>query len=214
MVIKLGYARVSTAKQKTGNQLDSLQAAGCSEIFEDKGVSGAKNRHSDEMAALFARVRELRDQGEEVEVCVVKLDRFSRSLSDLLQGVGELGALGASFRALDGFVYDATSPMSRFQLQMLGALAEFERSLIRSRMDEGREAKVEKGLKLGRKPKLTQAAVDAIRLGHSLGKSPDELAKEWHVSKALVGRVLGIYPSLSPYFSLDEWEAAKEGANV
>lgn len=216
MTIKLGYARASTKGQSTENQHAALDAAGCSKIYEDHGVSGAKNSTSPGYAALFERVRELRAAGEEVEVCVVKLDRFSRSLSALLRGVEELAQLGASFRALDGFAYDATSPMSRFQLQMLGALAEFERSLIRSRMDEGREAKVAKGLRIGRKPKLTRAAVNAIRAGYANGegKSPDALAKDWKISKALVGRVLGIYPSLPPYFTLDEWEEAKAKAGA
>lgn len=213
-MVKLGYSRGSTAHQKTDNQKETLRAYGVTQIFDDSGVSGSKNHQSAEYAALFARVKELRDQGEEVEVCVVKLDRFSRSLRDLLDGVEELGRLGASFRALDGFVYDATSPMSRLQLQMLGALAEFERSLIRSRMDEGRAAKVARGLKLGKKPKLTRAAVAAISAGYSDGKSPDELAKDWKVSKSLIGRVLGIYPSLPPYVTLDEWEEAKDAANA
>lgn len=214
-MVKLGYARVSTAHQKTDNQKETLRAAGCSEIFDDSGVSGSKNHESAEYAALFARVKELRDQGEEVEVCVVKLDRFSRSTRALLESVEILGTLGASFTALDGaFTYDASSPWSRLQLQMFGALAEFERSLIRSRMDEGRAAKVAKGLKLGKRPKLTRAAVAAISAGYADGKSPDELAKDWKVSKSLIGRVLGIYPSLPPYVTLDEWEEAKEAANA
>lgn len=216
MTIRLGYARASTKGQKLEIQHASLTAAGCTEIFDDLGVSGAKNSGSKGFTALFERVRELRVAGEEVEVCVVKLDRFSRSLSALLRGVEDLDQLGASFRALDGFTYDAGSAMSRLQLQMLGALAEFERSLIRSRMDEGREVAVAKGLRLGKKPKLTRAAVEAIRAGYAdgEGKSPDTLAKEWKISKALVGRVLGIYPSLPPYFTLDEWEEAKAKAGT
>lgn len=214
-MIKLGYARVSTGKQKTDNQADRLQAAGCSEIFPDKAVSGASNRSAEGFTKLMARVAELRAEGQEVQVCVTKFDRYSRSLEELLVSIRELDALGAHFHAIDdGFIYDPSSPFSKLILQVFGALAEFERSLIRSRMDEGRDAKVAKGLRLGKKPKLTRAAVNAIRDGYAQEKSPDQLAKEWKLSKSTVGRVLGIYPSLAPYVTLDEWEEAKAAADV
>ena len=216
MTIRLGYARVSTANQKTDNQEDTLQAAGCSELFVDQAVSGSKNHESDQYAALFARVRELREQGEEVMVCVVKLDRFSRSLRALLEGVEELGRLGASFTALsDSFTYDASSPMSKLMLQMLGALAEFERSLITSRMSEGMEAKVAKGLIRGQKPKLRSSAVAVIRAAYAAGDStPGKLAKEWGVSRSTIIRVLELPGFVKPYTTLDEWEKAKEQASA
>lgn len=222
---RLGYARVSTVHQKTDNQHDQLRAAGCSELFSDHAVSGAKNHESEQYRALFARARELRSQGHEVTVCVVKLDRFSRSLQALLTGVEELGQLGASFTALaDSFTYDATSPMSKLMLQMLGALAEFERSLITSRMSEGMEAKVAKGLRRGQKPKLKLAEVRAIRSSYaeSIGAevdpserlTPGKLAKEWGVSRSTIVRVLELPGFEKPYISLDEWQQAKEQADA
>lgn len=215
---QLGYARVSTANQKTDNQVAKLQDAGCSEIFEDPAVSGKTNHEGKQFKALMDRVRELRDQGEEVMVCVVKLDRFSRSLLALLEGVETLGKLGASFVALDdGFVYDATSPMNKLQLQMLGALAEFERSLIRSRLEEGMEMKVAKGLLRGPKPKLSTAAVKAIRASHATevpAPSPGKLSKEWGVSRSTIVRVLELPGFKKPYTTRDEWEKAKELANA
>jgi len=222
---RLGYARVSTVHQKTDNQHEQLRAAGCSELFSDHAVSGAKNHESEQYRALFDRARELRSQGHEVTVCVVKLDRFSRSLQALLTGVEELGQLGASFTALaDSFTYDATSPMSKLMLQMLGALAEFERSLITSRMNEGMEAKVAKGLRRGQKPKLKLAEVRAIRSSYaeSIGAevdpserlTPGKLAKEWGVSRSTIIRVLELPGFEKPYISLDEWQAAKEVADA
>jgi len=222
---RLGYARVSTVNQKTDNQLNQLQAAGCTEQFSDHAVSGSRNHESEQYRALFERVRELRIQGHEVTVCVVKLDRFSRSLQALLTGVEELGQLGASFTALaDSFTYDASSPMSKLMLQMLGALAEFERSLITSRMSEGMEAKVAKGLRRGQKPKLKLAEVKAIRSSYaesiaSGGDSserltPGKLAKEWGVSRSTIIRVLELPGFEKPYISLDEWQAAKEVADA
>lgn len=215
MVIKLGYARVSTFKQSTRNQHDLLKAAGCSEIFDDPGVSGTQNHLGPVMQALFARVIELREQGEQVAVCVTVVDRFSRDTVAMIEGVTRLGKLGASFEPLDGFLaYRANDPGSELMLTIYAGIAQYERAQIKGRMDEGREIKVAKGLKLGAKPKLTQAAVDAIRLGYCLGKKPGQLATEWKISKTLAGRVLGIYPSLPPYTSLDAWEAAKEKANA
>lgn len=216
MTIKLGYARVSTSNQSTENQENQLSEAGCSEIFVDRAVSGSKNHESSEYAALFARVKELREEGNDVVVCVVKLDRFSRSLKDLLEGVEELGKLGASFAALsDNFTYDANSPMSKLILSMLGSLAEFERSLITSRMNEGMEAKVAKGLIRGQKPKLRSSAVKAIRAAYAAGgTTPGKLAKEWGASRSTIIRVLELPGFTKPYVTLDEWEKAKELANA
>lgn len=213
---KLGYARVSTSNQSTENQEKQLSEAGCSELFVDRAVSGSKNHESSEYAALFARVKELRGEGHVVTVCVVKLDRFSRSLKDLLEGVEELGKLGASFSALsDSFTYDAASPMSKLMLSMLGSLAEFERSLITSRMNEGMDAKVAKGLIRGQKPKLRSSAVKAIRAAHTAGDTtPGALAKEWGVSRSTVIRVLELPGFSKPYVTLDAWELAKERANA
>lgn len=215
---QLGYARVSTANQKTDNQVSKLRDAGCSEVFEDPAVSGKNNHEGKQFRALMNRVRELRDQGEEVMVCVVKLDRFSRSLLALLEGVEALGKIGASFVALDdAFVYDATSPMNKLQLQMLGALAEFERSLIRGRLDEGMEIKVGKGLLRGPKPKLSAAAVKAIRASHATEvptPSPGKLSKEWGVSRSTIVRVLELPGYKKPYTTLDDWEAGKAAANA
>lgn len=216
MTVKLGYARVSTANQNTENQEKQLTEAGCSELFVDRAVSGSKNHESTEYAALFARVKELREEGHDVVVCVVKLDRFSRSLRALLEGVEELGKLGASFTALsDSFTYDATSPMSKLMLSMLGSLAEFERSLISVRMQEGMEAKVAKGLIRGQKPKLRSSAVKAIRAAYAAGDStPGKLAKEWGASRSTIIRVLELPGFTKPYVTLDEWEKAKELANA
>lgn len=216
MTIKLGYARVSTHNQRTDNQEAVLREAGCSEVFSDEAVSGSKNHRSPKYRALMDRARELRAQGEEVVVVVSKLDRFSRSMKALLEGVEELGEMGASFEALDGgFKYEANSPFSTLMLHILGALAEFERSLIVSRMAEGMEAKVAKGLRRGPKPKLTQAQVDAIRQAWATGTKTDaELAKDWKVGRTTIQRVLGIRGFEESYTTLDQWEAAKAAANV
>lgn len=216
MTTRIGYARVSTVNQKTDNQRVKLQAAGCSELFIDDAVSGAKNSRSEQYRALMARVKELREQGEEVKVCVTKLDRFSRSTRDLLEGVEELAGMGAGFEAIDNaFTYEPASAFSELMLTTLGAVATFERSLIVSRMSEGMEAKVSKGLKRGQKPKLNSASVKAIRASYAAEKqSPAKLAKDWGVSRSTIIRVLELPGFQKPYVSLDEWLLAKERANA
>jgi DNA invertase Pin-like site-specific DNA recombinase len=211
----IGYARVSTSNQNTDNQVQLLKESGCTEVFIDEAISGSNNHHSDVYRSLMARVKELRDQGHIVTVRVTKLDRWSRSTQHMLEGVEELGEMGASFEALNGgFAFDANSPTSTLILTVMAAVAEFERELIRSRMAEGREAKKVKGLLFGPKPKLTQAAVNAITATYKTGTTTDrKLAGEWGVSRSTIARVLGLYGHTAPYVSLDQWEAAKKKAN-
>jgi DNA invertase Pin-like site-specific DNA recombinase len=210
-----GYARVSTAGQSTDNQVDALKESGCTEVFVENAVSGSRNHLAPQYRALIKRAKELREDGDDVTVRVTKLDRFSRSTQHLLEGVKELGDVGVSFEALyDNFTHDAKSPMSRLLLTMMGALAEFERELIRSRMAEGRAAKRAKGQISGQKPALRLAAVEAIRASYATGTTTDrQLAAQWNVSRSTIDRVLGIHGFTKPYISLDEWEAAKKKAN-
>lgn len=211
MKIALGYARVSTAGQSTDNQVDLLNKSGCSEVFIDQAVSGSRNHRSSEYRALMARVKELRADGIDVVVRVTKLDRFSRSTQHLLEGVGELGELSASFEALDGgFTFDAKSPMSVFMLTIFGALAQFERELIKSRMAEGREAVKAKGMPFGPTPALKQVEVEAIRTEFAKGLATDrQLATKWQVSRSTIQRVIGIYGHKTAYISKEQFEAAK-----
>lgn len=208
----LGYARVSTAGQRTDNQVELLEAAGATEVFAEK-VSGSRNAHSSTYRDLFDRVRELTDEGYRVTVVVTKLDRFSRSLTDLLHGVQELADLGATFLTLDNSLnYDPDSPASKFQLQVFGALAEFERALINSRTAEGRKAAREKGVKFGHPPKLKQKDVDSIKADHeSCRWTPAQIANRNSTSRSTVLRVLGLYGA-GPYQTREEWEAEKRAA--
>ncbi|MGL3198362.1 MULTISPECIES: recombinase family protein [Curtobacterium] len=220
MTIKLGYARVSTNKQSTDNQMDALLAAGCApeNIYEDQSVSGETNGSSPRYLALFERVRELREQGEDVAVVVTKIDRLSRDTITMIGSVLDLGRMGASFEPLDGFLaYRPNDPGSEFMLTIYAGVVQLDRAQIIARMKEGRDYKVGKGLRLGQKPKLTLAAVNAIRSSYETTKpkpSPQTLAAQWDVSRPTIIRVLGLPGAKAPYVSLDEWQAAKEAANV
>ena len=126
--MKYGYARVSTTDQNPDLQLDALKAAGCECLFIDR-ASGATTKRP-ELARLLSAVSE----GD--QVIVWKLDRFARSLSDMLKLANELREAGADLVSLNDPI-DTTSAMGRFTFQLMGALAELERSVIQERTNAG-----------------------------------------------------------------------------
>jgi DNA invertase Pin-like site-specific DNA recombinase len=145
----VGYARVSTDDQTLDPQRDALRAAGCEQVFEDEGVSGATRRRPGLDEALSAL------RAGDVPV-VWKLDRLGRSLSHLIEIVTALGDRGIDFRSLTEAI-DTTNAGGRLILHMMGALAEFERSLISERTRAGMRAARRRGRHVGRPPVLTEA---------------------------------------------------------
>src|ERR671934_1736934 len=142
-----GYARVSTNGQDLGSQEAELVAAGCAKVFKEK-VSGAKTDRA-EPAKVIRRL-------EPGDVLVVtRLDRLARSTRDLLNIVATIREREAGFRSLTDTWADTTTPHGRLMLTVLGGLAEFERELIRARTDEGRKRALARGVRFGRKPKLS-----------------------------------------------------------
>ena len=132
----IGYARVSTDEQTTDPQIDALKAAGCQTILREHGSGGDRARPE------LKRALERCGRGD--VLVVVRIDRLARSLSHLLEIIETLDARGAGFRSL-GDPIDTTSPQGRFTLQILGAVAEFERALIRERTKAGLKAARERG---------------------------------------------------------------------
>jgi DNA invertase Pin-like site-specific DNA recombinase len=145
--LKYGYARVSTDDQNTALQLAALKKAGCKTIFKDEGISGATVKRP----ALARCLKKLR-AGD--TLIVWKLDRLGRSLRDLLTMLDELRAQGVKFRSLTEHI-DTETPAGRAMWQIIGVLAELERSLIAERTRAGVKAAKARGVKFGRKPKLT-----------------------------------------------------------
>mgnify|MGYP003148988473 CR=1 FL=1 len=146
----IGYARVSTADQDLALQLDALQAAGCDRVFEER-ASGAR---SDRPV-----LAEAMDYAREGDVLVVwRLDRLGRSLKDLISNVEQLRARGVGFRSLAESV-DTTTAGGQLVFHLFGALAEFERELIRERTMAGLAAARARGRKGGRPAKMTRAKV-------------------------------------------------------
>ena len=149
----IGYARVSTDGQGTDPQRDELRAAGCHDILEEH-ASGA-----DRSRPVLARI--LRDMRRGDTLVVVRLDRLARSVSHLLAVIEQLEAAGAHFRSLRDPI-DTTTPQGMFSLQVLGAVAQLERSLIAERTKAGLRAARARG-RIGGNPGLRARDPDAIR---------------------------------------------------
>ncbi len=149
----IGYARVSTDDQGTTPQRDELRAAGCHDILEEH-ASGA-----DRTRPVLARL--LRDIRRGDTLVVVRLDRLARSVSHLLAVIDQLEAAGAHFRSLRDPI-DTSTPQGMFSLQVLGAVAQLERSLIAERTKAGLRAARARG-RIGGNPGLRTRDPDAIR---------------------------------------------------
>ncbi|GJE02708.1 DNA-invertase hin [Methylobacterium isbiliense] len=152
----VGYARVSTQDQRPELQLDALRQAGCERIFVEK-ASGASLERSELTAALSY----MRAGAGDVLV-VWKLDRLARSLRQLIETVEGLEQRGIGFRSLTEAI-DTTSAGGRLTFHIFGAMAEFERSIIRERTRAGLDAARARGRKGGRPPALTKKDLAATR---------------------------------------------------
>jgi DNA invertase Pin-like site-specific DNA recombinase len=153
-----GYARVSTDGQSVDAQVKQLREAGAEKVFRET-ASGAKS----DRAQLRRALAEL---GKGDVLIVTRLDRLARSTRDLLNTVEDIAAKKAGFKSLADTWADSTTAHGRLMLAVLGGLAEFERALIHTRTGEGGERAKARGVKMGRKPKLTPHQMrEAIRRG-------------------------------------------------
>ena len=179
----IGYARVSTDDQNLALQRDALAAAGCEKIYEDK-TSGAKAERPGLALAL-----EVARAGD--TLIVWRLDRLGRSLKDLIVLAEGLDKRGVGLRSLKEAL-DTTSSGGRLVFHMFGALAEFERDLIRERTRAGLSAARARG-RLGGRPKLLSP--EKRRLAVQLYR-----AKEHSIAE--ICRLMGISkPTLYSYLA-------------
>jgi DNA invertase Pin-like site-specific DNA recombinase len=174
----IGYVRVSTAEQNTVRQLDGLQL---DKVFTDH--ASGKDTNRPELRACLEYLRE----GD--ELVVHSMDRLGRSLVDLRRTVDELTGRGVSVRFVKEnltFTADHSDPCALLMLSVMGAVAEFERSLILERQREGIAVAKREGKYKGRKPALSreQAAEVVRRLAEK--ESATALAAEFGVSRATI----------------------------
>ena len=177
----IGYARVSTDGQSLDAQVAELMAAGASRIFDEK-VSGIITERAALKRALDAV------QAGDILI-VTRLDRLARSTRDLLNILDTLGKKGAGFRSHHDAWADTTTPHGRLMLTVLGGLAEFERELILARTGEGRRRARERGVRLGRRPKLTPHQRREALERRERGESITEIARSYAVHHTTIGRL-------------------------
>ena len=176
-----GYARVSTDGQTLDAQVTQLKAAGAEKVFREK-VSGAQTDR-----AQLARLLRALEPGD--VVLVTRLDRLARSTRDLLNVLAAVGEKEAGFRSLHDTWADTTTPHGRLMLTVLGGLAEFERDLIRSRTSEGRERAKARGVRLGRKPRLTPHQIREAMARREAGEPLTEIGRSYNVSHSTISRL-------------------------
>jgi DNA invertase Pin-like site-specific DNA recombinase len=154
MLMQIGYARVSTQDQNPALQLDALQNADCEKIFMEK-ASGAQ-RERPELKAALDYIR----PGD--TLVVWKLDRLARSIRQLIDTIESLEARGIGFRSLTEAI-DTTTPSGKLIFHIFGALAEFERSVIRERTKAGLVSARARGKRGGRPPAWNATDITAAK---------------------------------------------------
>ncbi len=186
---KLFYARTSSTGQQNSldAQIERAKAEGVKarHIYAEK-VSGKNAKNRPELQRLLGNVRE----GD--VVLVSKLDRIARSMLDLMKILETFEAEGVGFKVLDQEGIDTTTPTGKLTLQVLGSVAEFERSLIDERRTEGikryRERLAKEGKKPGRTPK--QIDLDKLQALRDQGLSVADAARELGVSRRTAYRAI------------------------
>ncbi len=171
----IGYARVSTHDQNLDLQQDSLYAAGCEKIFVDE-LSGAK--------AARPGLQQAMDSLREGDVLMVwRLDRLGRSLRNLLELVEKLKERKVGFRSLQESMDTSTSG-GNLIFQVFGALAEFERNIIRDRTNAGLAAARARGRTGGRPKKLDEHQRQLVTRFYREGTPIPEILKTVKISKS------------------------------
>ena len=197
MTLAFGYVRAST-QEETRQGSNERQKAIIKEyaksrgyeleFFEERAKSGKNTQRPD-----FERMLKSLDAKPKV-VIVAKIDRFARSLSDLLRMLEHLDQKGIGFVSVNDPGIDTTTPNGRLLLQILGAFAEFERNMINSRTKAGREHAMNRGVRFGRPPLKTRngSFIDrrkVIELNEK-GLSARAIAKSMECSITPVLRIL------------------------
>ena len=178
---KIGYIRVSSADQNKDRQLTGIKL---DKTFFDEASGKDKDRPGLRDLLSFVREKDV--------VVVHSMDRLARNLDDLKQIVNEITDKGASIEFINEnltFTGD-DNPISLLLLSVLGAIAEFERSLIKERRDEGIRLAKLRGAYKGKQKYLTRATVDDIRTQVDAGITKSRIAKKYGISRATLYRYL------------------------
>jgi DNA invertase Pin-like site-specific DNA recombinase len=182
----IGYARVSTSDQTLDLQKDALQKAGCDRIFTDT-ASGAKAERSG-LDQAFSHIR----AGD--TLVVWRLDRLGRSLKHLIEAITALNTRGIGFKSITESI-DTTTSGGKLVFHIFGALAEFERDIIKERTQAGLTAARARGRKGGRPKALTsRKAQQALTLYNDKHNTIDEICRTLNISRATLYRYIKNQP--------------------
>ena len=179
-VFVVGYARVSTDAQSNEVQKSALIAEGCRVIYQEK-MSGVRR----DRPALLRMISQLREGDV---VVAYRLDRMGRDFRQLLDIITEIRKRGAHFKTLDGvFRMDTRDDaMGNLIFMLFAALAEFERAQILERTSAGRANALAKGVKMGRKPVMTERDIADAGAMYAGGMVLKDIAERMGVSKSTV----------------------------
>jgi DNA invertase Pin-like site-specific DNA recombinase len=177
----IGYARVSTDGQSLESQQSALQAAGAEKVYAEKISGTATDRKA--LAKAIAAL----NAGD--VLLVTRLDRLARSTRDLLNVLASVSEKGAGFRSLADAMIDTTSPHGKLIIAVLGALAEFERSMILARTADGRRRAQARGVQFGRKPKLSAFQVSEALARRANGEALADIGRSYGVSHSTISRL-------------------------
>ena len=171
---RVGYIRVSSLDQNTDRQLEGVNL---DKVFTDK--ASGKDTARPQLQAAFEYLRE----GD--LLLVHSMDRLARSVDDLRRLVLDLTKKGVHVQFVkENLTFTGEdSPMSNLLLSLLGAVAEFERSMIRERQREGIALAKKAGVYKGRKPSLTPMQIAEIRKRVAAGEKKTELSAEYGISR-------------------------------
>jgi len=185
----VAYVRVSSTDQNLGRQLEAI--GDVDRVFEEKVSGGSRTDRS----ALLDCIRYVRD-GDTVKVA--SMDRLARSLGDLRDIVDEITAKGASVHFVkeqQTYSRDTDDAIGRLMLNLLGAFAEFERTLIRERQRDGIRIAKTAGKYKGRARKLTDAQITDARRRVSAGVPKTTIARDLSIDRTTLYRMLATPPS-------------------
>ena len=180
-VMQIGYARTSTTDQVAGfdAQRRDLKAAGCKKVFAEQ-VSSVAEREQ-----LMAALEYLRDGDV---LTVTKLDRIARSVRELMEIVHRIEEKGAGLRIL-AMNLDTTTPTGRLMLQVLGAVAEFERAIMLERQREG-IAKAKAAGKYKGRARTAMAKAGEVEAMLAAGVNPSDVARQLGIGRSSVYRAI------------------------
>lgn len=181
----IGYARVSTKDQNLDAQLDVLKETGAERIYSDV-ASGAKS--------FRPQLNRLREQLRHGDILMIqRLDRLGRSMKDLVEWIAWLEDEGVQFKSLHENI-DTSTPSGKLTFHIFGAMAEFERNLIRERTQAGLKAARSRGRTGGRKPKLSLKKQKALKTLHAAGShTVKELMEEYQISRGTFYNIINGY---------------------